>query len=120
MNIKAKFLVLSGLGINCENESKQALEIANINSDIVHIYELIERPKLLLDYQGLFLPGGFSFGDDLGSGKVLGIKMKMFLKEIMLEFLNLKKPIIGICNGFQVLLALGILPKTTMEKNMLL
>jgi len=65
--MKAKGLVLTGYGINCENESRYAFENAGGKGDIVHVNKLIENPSMLDDYNLLYFPGGFSFGDDLGS-----------------------------------------------------
>ncbi|MEM2949051.1 MAG: phosphoribosylformylglycinamidine synthase I [Candidatus Bilamarchaeaceae archaeon] len=109
--MKAKALVLTGYGINCENESKYAFEKAGGEGQIVHVNKLIEQPSLLDDYGLLFLPGGFSFGDDLGSGKVLANKIKYRLSEKLLDFHKSGKLIIGVCNGFQALVKMGLLPK---------
>lgn len=104
------FLVLTGDGINCENETAIALEEAGANTTVMHINDLIFNPDKLNHYQGLVFPGGFSFGDDLGSGKALSIKINHLLKDQLLNFLDKQRPIIGICNGFQVLTTLGLLP----------
>ncbi len=106
----ATALVLTGYGINCERESKYAFEKSGGVADIVHVNAVIENPKLLEDYNLLFFPGGFSFGDDLGSGKVFANKMKYKLFDPIREFVNSKKLVIGVCNGFQVLVKLGVLP----------
>jgi phosphoribosylformylglycinamidine synthase len=76
----------------------------------VHVNELIENPSLLAEYQVMAVPGGFSFGDDLGSGKVLANKLKYRFGDALLDFLRADKLVIGICNGFQVLVQLGLLP----------
>jgi phosphoribosylformylglycinamidine synthase subunit PurQ / glutaminase len=112
-----KVLILSGDGINCENETAMAFREAGANPTIVHISELLERPKDLLDYSVLALPGGFSFGDELGSGLVMANKMNHYLKDELKQFVEEKRPIIGICNGFQVLVKLGLLlnPSETKE-----
>lgn len=108
--MKARALVLTGYGINCENESKYAFDKAGGSADIVHINKLIEQPGLLHDYNLFFIPGGFSYGDDLGSGKVLGNKIKNKLGNELLDFYNAGKLMIGVCNGFQVLVKVGLLP----------
>ena len=105
-----KFLILSGDGINCERETALAFKQAGGTPTIIHINELLENPSLLKEFHGLAIPGGFSFGDELGSGQVLALKIKHGLKEEFENFVNDKKPIIGICNGFQVLVKLGLLP----------
>jgi phosphoribosylformylglycinamidine synthase len=106
----AKALIATGYGINCEQESKYAFEKSGGIADIVHINSIIENPKILEDYGLLFFPGGFSFGDDLGSGRVLANKLRYRLYDQMKEFVNSKKLVIGVCNGFQVLVKLGLLP----------
>lgn len=107
---KAMFLVLAGDGINCERESARAIENAGGKALIVHINDLIENPGMLKNHQGLIIPGGFSFGDELGSGLILATKIKHQLSDHFLEFVEKKHPILGICNGFQVLTKLGLLP----------
>ncbi|HSB47846.1 MAG TPA: phosphoribosylformylglycinamidine synthase I [Candidatus Bilamarchaeum sp.] len=105
-----KALVLYGYGINCENESKYAIEKSGGHADIVHLNRLLESPAMLKDYNMLMIPGGFSFGDDLGSGKVFGNKMKFRLREPLEEFVKEGKLVLGICNGFQIMVKMGLLP----------
>ena len=112
MSSKARFLILSGDGINCENESQKAVLEAGAQAQILHVNELCRKPELLRDYQGLVFPGGFSFGDHLGSGQVLSLKMMSSLKEGLQDFIAAKKPVLGVCNGFQTLLRMGLLPQT--------
>jgi phosphoribosylformylglycinamidine synthase len=113
-----KFIVLSGDGINCEKETAEAFKRAGAKADIKHIHELLKDPKILGHYQGMAIPGGFSFGDELGSGQVLAVKLKYGLNEELHRFVEDKKPLLGICNGFQVLLKLGLLPFPRGEKCM--
>lgn len=108
--MKPKVLVLSGYGINCERETKFAFEHSGANADIVHVNDLINNEKNLSDYQILVFPGGFSYGDDTGSGNALANKIRLNLWKELMEFVNSGKLIIGICNGFQVLVNLGLLP----------
>ena len=105
-----KVIVLAGYGLNCEEETKFAFEYAGGEVDIVHINDLIARPKMLESYQIMAFPGGFSFGDDTGSGKAYANKFKNHLKKELEEFLNRDTLVIGICNGFQIMTNLGILP----------
>ena len=105
-----RVLVFSGYGLNCEEETKFAFEYAGGEVDIVHINDLIARPKMLESYQIMAFPGGFSFGDDTGSGKAYANKFKNHLKKELEEFLNRDTLAIGICNGFQIMTNLGILP----------
>lgn len=113
-----RVLVLTGDGINCEVETSNAFIQAGANADIVHVSDLLERPLILLNYQILALPGGFSFGDEISSGQILSLKLKYSLGEHLKKFVNDKKLIIGICNGFQVLVKLGLLPMPFMARNM--
>ena len=111
-----KALVLYGYGINCENESKYAIEKSGGQAEIVHLNLLIENPKILENYNMLMIPGGFSFGDDLGSGKVFGNKMKFQLRDQIDEFIKAKKLLLGVCNGFQILVKMGLLPEPDFEQ----
>jgi len=107
---KPKVIVMSGYGLNCEEETKFAFERAGGIADIVHINDLIAKPKMLLEYQILVFPGGFSYGDDTGSGKAYANKLKNHLSKEIEEFLSRDTLAIGICNGFQIITNLGILP----------
>ena len=105
--MKTKVLVLSGDGVNCERESASAFEEAGGLTTILHVNGLLENPKLLLDYRIFCLPGGFSFGDELRSGKILAEKMRSKLSEVFEQFTAQGGMTIGVCNGFQVLIQLG-------------
>ncbi len=105
-----RFLILTGDGINCANETAWAFELAGGIAEIVHINDLLVRTDRLLEYDGLAIPGGFSFGDDLGSGQVMALKMRYALGGALQQFVARRSPIIGICNGFQMLTKLGLLP----------
>lgn len=104
-------LVLTGDGINCERETARAFSLAGANPKIVHINDLLENPSSIHSFQAIAFPGGFSFGDDLGSGQVLALKLSLVLGDELQTFVKAKKPIIGICNGFQALTKLGLLPE---------
>lgn len=107
---KAKFLILAGEGINCERETEKAIVSCGGEAKIVLCNQLIKEKSLLTNSQGLVIPGGFSFGDELGSGQVLALKIKGFLQDELQQFILDKKPLLGICNGMQVLAKLGLLP----------
>jgi len=114
---KVKSLIITGYGINCEVELAAAYKMAGAEAEIVHLNEIFAEKVSIHNFDILNFPGGFSFGDDLGSGKVLASKMKfkklnsgkLFFDDIK-EFLNEKKYILGICNGFQFLVKMGLLP----------
>jgi len=107
---KPKVIIMSGYGLNCEEETKFAFERAGGVADIVHINDLIAKPKMLSEYQILAFPGGFSYGDDTGSGKAYANKFKNHLTKELEEFLSHDTLMIGICNGFQIMTNLGVLP----------
>lgn len=113
-------LVLTGYGINCEQETKNVIEKVGGSAEIVHINELFEKTKSLSSYNLLVFPGGFAHGDDLGSGKVLANKFKFKLKNELLEFIKQGKLVMGICNGFQALVKLGLLPIPDFEQRVTL
>lgn len=104
-----KVLIFSGYGLNCEEETKHAFHLAGAEVDIVHINDLILKANLS-EYQILAFPGGFSFGDDTGSGKAYANKIKNHLLDKVQSFAEQDKLIIGICNGFQILTGIGLLP----------
>ena len=107
---------MSGYGINCEEETKFAFEWAGelekrkVKADIVHINDLIAKPEMLSQYDILAFPGGFSYGDDTGSGKAFANKFRNHLAKELEEFLGRDTLAIGICNGFQIITNLGIVP----------
>lgn len=118
--MKTRFLVLAGDGINCEYETAAAFEHAGADAFIVHVNDLLERPSLLRDVSGMALPGGFSFGDELGSGQVMALKLRFGMGDELMRFISASKPIIGICNGLQILVKLGLLPMGNGEKSIAL
>lgn len=105
---KPKALIMSGYGLNCEEETKHAFEASGGEADIVHINDLIDGKKKLLHYQIVAFPGGFSYGDDTGSGNAFAHKIKNHLLEQLLDYIQKDRLVIGICNGFQILANLGI------------
>lgn len=109
MLMEPNALILTGYGINCEKESKLSFEKVGGSASIFHINELLGNPSLLENFNMFFIPGGFSFGDDLGSGKVYGNKL-LKIKDQLLDFINAGKLVLGICNGFQALVKMGLLP----------
>lgn len=108
--LKPKILVFSGYGLNCEEETAYAFNLAGGQVEITHINDLIDRQKKLGSYQILAFPGGFSYGDDTGSGNAYASKVKNYLWRGIDRFLAKDHLIIGICNGFQILVNLGLIP----------
>lgn len=108
--IKPKIIVLSGYGLNCEEETAFAFELAGGQAEIVHINDLIDGRKKLDDFQIMAVPGGFSYGDDTGSGNAYAAKLRNHLWEKIKKFVAKDSLTIGICNGFQILTNLGLLP----------
>ena len=108
--IPEKALVMSGFGINSEMETQEALARAGMTSDIVHINDLITGRQKLSEYRLLVFPGGFSYGDDTGAGNAYANRVRNNLKEDLLEFLDGDNLVLGICNGFQILANLGLVP----------
>lgn len=107
---KPKVLVLTGYGINCDIETELAFDLAGADAERVHINDIIDGYKRMGEYQVLALPGGFSFGDDIGSGKVLANKMRCKLGEEVQKFAESDKLVLGICNGAQAAIKYGLLP----------
>lgn len=106
-----KVLVLKADGTNRDNEMAYAFKIAGGDPEIVHVNELRKGLKKMSSYQILALPGGFAYGDDIVSGKILAIELTAFLGEELKKFIDRKNTaIIGVCNGFQVLVRTGLLP----------
>ena len=114
---KISVLVLIGYGINCDYETgdgfslgEKVFPVGGVETKRVHINDLIAGRENLAGFQILVLPGGFSYGDDIASGKVLANKIKINLGEKIQRFIEGGKLILGICNGFQVLVKTGLLP----------
>lgn len=102
--------VLRAPGTNCDVETAYAFDSCGGKSDVIHLYRLIEQPSLLSDYQILCIPGGFSYGDDIGSGVIFSSQLRGHLSDVVHQFLTADKLVLGICNGFQTLLKAGVLP----------
>ena len=107
-----KVLVLRAPGINCERETHHAFARAGGSPQFLHIQNLLANPAQLDAFRILVVPGGFSYGDDISSGRVLAQEMKGQLGARILQFVARGGLVLGICNGFQVLVRLGLLPCT--------
>ncbi|MEM9413037.1 MAG: phosphoribosylformylglycinamidine synthase subunit PurQ, partial [Planctomycetota bacterium] len=110
-----RVLILRAPGTNCDVETAFAFEQAGGAATPVHINSLLENPSQISDYQILCIPGGFSYGDDVGAGNVLGLQMQSRLSDILHEFHGAGKLILGICNGFQILMKSGLLLSNEMD-----
>jgi phosphoribosylformylglycinamidine synthase I len=107
---QVKAIVLRAAGINCDMETQHALELAGASAERIHINRVIESPAMLDEFQILVVPGGFSYGDDVAAGKILANQLKHHLYESVRQFIDAGKLVLGICNGFQVLVKAGLLP----------
>lgn len=107
-----RVIVLTGYGINCDEETAFSFRKAGAGADIVHINDLIDNRSMLDRYQVFVFPGGFSYGDDTGSGKALANRIKNNLMDELRLFIERDTLVLGICNGFQVMINIGIIPAT--------
>ncbi len=114
---KAKVIVLRTAGTNCDQETQFAFEKTGADVDLVHINRLLKKEKRLEDYHILAIPGGFTYGDDIAAGKILANEFRIKLESDIKKFIADGKLMIGICNGFQMLVKAGILPGPLSEGN---
>jgi phosphoribosylformylglycinamidine synthase I len=108
---KVKTLMLRAPGTNCDGETVFAFEQAGADVSLVHVNRLISGGERLADYHIMVVPGGFTYGDDVSAGKVLANELRLKLGEDIKRFVEEGKLILGICNGFQVLVKAGLLPE---------
>src|SRR5947209_6141530 len=104
-----RVLILRAPGANCDRETQYAFELAGAQPERLHINRLRENPALLQRFQVLAIPGGFTYGDDVAAGKILGNQLAHFLGEALRRFRDADKLVLGICNGFQALLKAGLI-----------
>lgn len=107
---KVNALILTGFGLNCDNETAHVFELAGAAAHKIHINTLIGGDVSLDDFQILAFGGGFSWGDDHGAGVIQALKLKDHIGSELLSFVENGNLVIGICNGFQALVNLGLLP----------
>jgi len=107
---RQRALVLRAPGINCDRETAHACRLVGFETDLLHINRLLQAPERLLDYALLVIPGGFSYGDDLGAGTLLARNLTIHLGSQLDQFIDEGRLVLGICNGFQVLVRAGLLP----------
>jgi len=104
-----RVLILRAPGTNCDQETAYAFQRAGGKPEVVHVNRLLDQPDLMHGFQVLCIPGGFSYGDDVAAGRIFGNQIQHHLDAAIHEFKAAKKLILGICNGFQVLIKSGAL-----------
>ena len=122
MDDNVRVAVLFGFGINCDRETAAVFEMVGGTSERLHVNNLVQGNRSLEEFDILAVPGGFSFGDHLGSGRLLGNRLRFALRDQLQKFVSSGKPIIGICNGFQALVKTGLLPgpeKASLEPDLI-
>ena len=107
--------VLRAPGTNCDIETGHAFELAGAVSERVHLFRLLENPARLSEFQILCIPGGFSYGDDLGAGVIFSRQLRGPLNDAMRDFLTADKLVLGLCNGFQTILKAGLIMRRGVE-----
>ncbi len=104
-----KIIILRAPGTNCDAETAHAFRLAGGLPEVFHLNRFLEEPRVTADYQVLCIPGGFSYGDDVAAGKIFANQIRHHLADALQEFREAGKLILGICNGFQVLIKSGLL-----------
>lgn len=110
MNEKVKVLIITGFGLNCEHETAAAFDSCGAHSEQIHLNDILNGKRRMDEFHILAFIGGFSFGDHLGAGTVFANRVKFRLRDQLEKFVSDGKLIIGICNGFQTLTRLGLVP----------
>jgi len=104
-----KICIMRACGTNCDEETRQAFDALGVNADIVHVKRIVEKQDLFT-YHGLVFPGGFAYGDYVRAGAIWADVLRDELGDLLHQFADAGHPILGICNGFQVLVETGLLP----------
>ena len=107
---RPRALLLRAAGTNCDAETAHAFALAGATPTTLHVARVAENPAILDDFDLLAIPGGFSYGDDIAAGRILSDQLNRTLADPLRRFVDAGKPVIGICNGFQVLVQTGLLP----------
>src|SRR5215475_134641 len=107
--MQPRILILRAPGTNCDAETAHAFELAGGATEKLHVNRVLEKPACLAEFQVLCVPGGFSYGDDIAAGRILGSQIQHHLADALTAFREAGKLIIGICNGFQILLKTNLL-----------
>lgn len=113
---KPNVLILRAPGTNCDVETAFAFELAGATAERVHVQQLLKNPALLNAFQIMCLPGGFSYGDDIAAGRILADQLRIGLAEVMQRFRDRDTLLLGICNGFQVLMQTGLLLDSDLDR----
>ena len=108
--MKPTALVMRAAGTNCDLETAHALELAGFDVQLLHVNRVLDHHAHLHDHQLLAIPGGFSYGDDISAGRILANQITHHLADDLHRFVEAGKPILGVCNGFQVLIKTDLLP----------
>jgi phosphoribosylformylglycinamidine synthase len=108
--MKPRALILRAAGTNCDGETAYAFQLAGARTESLHINRLLEKPAIVDQFEILAFPGGFSYGDDIAAGKILANQLVHHLGDALHRFIDAGKPVIGICNGFQILAKTDLLP----------
>lgn len=104
-------LILRAPGTNSDQETAYAFDVAGAATELMHVNRVLEQPSLLESFQIICVPGGFSYGDDIAAGRIFGNQLQIHLADALAEFHHAGKLVLGICNGFQVLLKTNLLAK---------
>jgi len=112
---QAKVFVLRTAGTNCDYETAHAFKKVGAETTSIHINQWLKNKALIHDFHILALPGGFSYGDDIAAGVILATELKYHLVDDIIKFIDDGKLVLGICNGFQVLIKMGLLPGLALQ-----
>lgn len=112
---KPRVLVLRAPGTNCDVETAYAFELAGAEPVRLHVNQIIAQPALASTFQILCFPGGFSYGDDIAAGRILATQLHTFLNDVLESFRQKDRLVLGICNGFQIMMRLGIFFESTIK-----
>ncbi|MDQ7779501.1 MAG: phosphoribosylformylglycinamidine synthase subunit PurQ, partial [Planctomycetota bacterium] len=107
---KARVLIVRTAGTNCDQETRYAFELAGAAVSLVHTKKLLAAPALLKDHHVFVIPGGFTYGDDIAAGRVLANELRTLMQEELIGHVRRGGLVLGVCNGFQVLVKTGLLP----------
>ena len=107
---KPQALVIRTSGTNCEDETARALELGGAATDVIHFHRVLDDATRLAPYKILVFAGGFSYGDDIAAGRVWGLEMRAHLQAALQQHVADGGLVLGVCNGFQVLVESGLVP----------